>query len=188
MGKSIYLINPKPDTPSYYGAECIAGWGLPPTVSMADLALPSVAALAPPDFDIILCEERVQPVQYDLPVDYVAITGKAGQGRRMATLAEAFRKRGRTVLIGGPYASLEPDLFRSSCDVLVVGEIENIAPAFFADLASASWKPEYRGDKPDLSACRTPRWDLYPNEQCLSGMVLTSRGCPFECVFSGVIQ
>ena len=37
-----------------------------------------------------------------------------------------------------PSASLDPDLFRGKCDILVVGEIENIAADLFADLAAGS--------------------------------------------------
>lgn len=33
-----------------------------------------------------------------------------------------------------------------------------------------------------------PRWDLYPVERALMGIVQTSRGCPFECEFCDVIQ
>ena len=51
MGASLYLINPRGETPSYFGAEVYAHWGFPAVQGIADLAIPTVAALAPADFE-----------------------------------------------------------------------------------------------------------------------------------------
>ena len=92
------------------------------------------------------------------------------------------------VVIGGPYASLCPAVVRPYCDILVRGEVEDIAEELFSDLRGGGWKTEYVGSRPDLSHSPRPRWDLYPNDRALSGTVQTSRGCPFECEFCDVIQ
>ena len=47
MSRSLYLINPTSDFPSYFGAEVFAGRGYAPATMAADLALPTLAALAP---------------------------------------------------------------------------------------------------------------------------------------------
>ena len=99
------------------------------------------------------------------------------QWGRMKSIAAEFRRRGRTVVIGGPYASLSPDAVRPHCDVLVRGEIEDIAPQLFADLRSGSWQTEYIGTKVDLRISPLPRWDLYPNDRAVMGTIQTSRGC-----------
>ena len=70
----------------------------------------------------------------------------------------------------------------------VRGEIEDIAPQFFADLRSGSWQTEYVGTKVDLRISPLPRWDLYPNDRAVMGTIQTSRGCPFECEFCDVIE
>lgn len=188
MGKSLYLINPRGKTPSYFGADVYAEWGLPPIQGIADLAIPTVAAMAPADFDVTLCDEYISPIDFDTAADYVGITGKITQGTRMIEVADEFRRRGKIVIIGGPYASLSPEVMRGHCDVLVRGEIEEIGAEFFADLRESAWKEEYVGDRPDLAGSPVPRWDLYPNDQTLIGCVQTSRGCPFECEFCDVIQ
>ena len=188
MGTKLYLINPQSDQPSYYGAEVFAAHGLGPTISIADLAITTVAGLAPADFDVTLCDESVTPVDFDIDADYVGITGKISQVRRMTDIANRFRQRGRRVIIGGSYASLSPDVVRPLCDTLLRGELEGIAPEFFADLKNRKAKREYEAARPDLTACTLPRWDLYPNDSALVGTVQTSRGCPFECDFCDVIQ
>ena len=188
VSKTIYLINPLADFPSYFSAEVFEAWGVAPATSMADLAIATVAALASHHFEVRLCDENVSPIDFDAAVDFVGITGKVSQWGRMKTISEEFRRRGVTVVIGGPYASLSPNVVRPHCDILVRGEIEDIAPQLFSDLRSGNWQTEYVGTKVDLQASPMPRWDLYPNERAVMGTIQTSRGCPFECEFCDVIE
>lgn len=188
MSKSIYLVNPTADFPTYFGAEMVQGWGMRPATAFADLAIATVAAMVPDGFDVRLCDENVTPVDFDADPDFVAITGKISQWGRMRQIAAEFRRRGRTVLIGGPFASLSPEVVAEQCDVLVRGEIEEIAPDLFSDLLGGCWKNDYEGTRPTLDISPLPRWDLYPNERALLGTVQTSRGCPFECEFCDVIE
>lgn len=188
MAKAIYLINPACDFPTYFGAEVYAANGFRPVTLMADLAVVTLAAMAPSDFEVRLCDENISPVDFDCAPDWVGITGKITQWGHMRNIAREFRRRGKIVVIGGPYASLCPAVVRPYCDILVRGEVEDIAEELFSDLRGGGWKTEYVGSRPDLSHSPRPRWDLYPNERALSGTVQTSRGCPFECEFCDVIQ
>lgn len=188
MPKSLYLINPRPANPSYFGAEAYSRWGYQPAQAIADLATSTVAALAPSNWDVTICEEYVEPIDWDTDADFIGLTGKVIQGQRINEVADTFRARGKTVLIGGPHASLSPEAVRDHCDVLVIGELEGIAETFFSDLEHGTWKTEYVAEKPDLETSPLPRFDLYPNDRALSGCVQTSRGCPFECEFCDVIQ
>lgn len=188
MSKSIYIITPRSANPGYNNAEVFEHSGLAPSVFIAELAVTTIAAMVPEDFHVELCESNVVPINFDHPAEFIGITGKNAQFKNMIFIAQEFRKRGKTVIIGGPFASLNPDAVRPYCDILVEGEMEDIAEDFFNDLRDGTWKDYYKGTHPDLKNSPIPRWDLYPNEYASIGAVQTSRGCPFECEFCDAIQ
>jgi hypothetical protein len=86
VAKSIYLVNPLADFPSYFSAEVFAARGLTPTIAMADLAIATIAAMAPSDFTVRLCDETVSPIDFDTSADFVGITGKVSQWGRMKSI------------------------------------------------------------------------------------------------------
>jgi len=188
MDRSVYLINPRENGPSYHGLEVFEAWKIARLVSLADLSTTTVAALVPSNWNVAICDERIQPVNFHAAASVIGITGKSSQRDRMIELAGEFRRRGKLVMIGGPYASLNPDDMRPHADILVTGEMEEIGETIFSDIAADRWQTEYAGTRPDLSRSPMPRWDLYPRGVATTAQVQTSRGCPFECEFCDVIQ
>ena len=155
---------------------------------MSSVAVATVAALAPPSIEMVLVNEMLQPIDFDANVDVVGITANVSQARRALVIADLFRQRGKPVVMGGPHVSLVPQLFEGRCDSMVVGELEPIAGTFFSDMLHGRLKPRYDGPAADMTQSPAPRWDLYLHAKALSGVVQTSRGCPFKCTFCDVIQ
>ncbi|TDX33392.1 B12-binding domain-containing radical SAM protein [Rhodovulum visakhapatnamense] len=184
----IYLIAPAPDDASDTTAEIsMAGVKTPYTLSAA-AGIVSVAALLPQEARIRLCDEVVQEVDLEAEADLVGLSINVSQVARGLELAAAFRRRGIPVVMGGAHVSLAPELFRGKADAIVIGEFETAAPRFAADLKAGGLQPEYRCGQADMAETPLPRWDLYPNDRAISGVVQTSRGCPFDCTFCDVIQ
>ncbi|WP_395686314.1 radical SAM protein [Aestuariivirga sp.] len=188
IDKSLYLINPREPWPSYYGTEFLEAWDLGHATGIADLTTPTIAALAPSDWSISICDERVQTVDFDTPAAVVGLTGKVTQRTRIKELADEFRRRGKLVIIGGPYASLNSKDVRDHCDILILGEAEDIAIELFTSIHQGTWKHQYDGGKPDMRKSPIPNWMIYPTDLAMGAQVQTSRGCPFECEFCDVIQ
>jgi len=186
--KSLFLISPDSPVPLHFEAEVLRGNGMKPAAYTANLALPTIAALVPRDFEVSLCEERIQGVDYDHPAPHVWITCNSLQYARAREIASEFRARGKTVTIGGPFGTMVPEALRPFCDVLVRGEFEPIADGFFADLRAGELKPDYFGEAADMERSPMPRWDLYPNDRAFAAAVQTTRGCPYDCSFCEVIK
>jgi len=92
------------------------------------LSLAVVAAATPEGFETDLCDEGFGPVNLDDPADVVAITGMTAQAVRAYEVADAFRARGKTVVMGGFHASNMPDEALEHVDAVVVGEAEAVWP------------------------------------------------------------
>jgi radical SAM superfamily enzyme YgiQ (UPF0313 family) len=150
--------------------------------------MPTVAGLTPREHEVILCDENVEEVDADIDADIVGITGYVIHKERMLELIDAFRARGRFVVVGGPYASLCPEELRGRGDVLFVDEAEETWPQFLRDYASGTWQEEYRpAEKPDLTTSPMPRFDLLPVDRYHALTIQFARGCPFSCEFCDII-
>jgi hypothetical protein len=184
----LYLIAPQSNAHTEYAPLVSASDAQVAVTRVASAAIATVAALAPPDFQISLCDEAFEAVDFNTGADVVGITANVSQAQRALEIAEVFRKKGKTVIMGGPHVSLAPHLFADRGYCVVVGEFEPISDRVFADMRAGRLAPRYDGDKADLAHSPAPRWDLYKNDRAISGVVQTSRGCPFECHFCDVIQ
>ncbi|NLP03069.1 MAG: B12-binding domain-containing radical SAM protein [Fibrobacter sp.] len=187
MISSLYLIRPRPDFPNPYSMEFFEELGYKPVVQSFDLSITTVAAMVPDSMKVTLCDESLEPVDFETDADLIGITAIGTQFKRMLWIADEFRKRNKLVMIGGPFASLNPDLVRDHCDILVKGEIELIYQKLFSDLHQGKWEREYCGERPETIVNPIPRLDGYKNDRALGGNIQTSRSCPFECEFCDVI-
>jgi radical SAM superfamily enzyme YgiQ (UPF0313 family) len=152
-----------------------------------NLALPTVAALTPPGHQVSLCDENVEPLDFDAPVDLVGLTGYIVHRPRILEIAAEFRRRGRLVVIGGPYASLCPEELVSHADTVFVGEAEAAWPRMVEELAAGRRPRVVRAEPaPDLRLAPCPRFDLLRVERYRAMTVQFSRGCPYQCEFCDV--
>src|SRR5688572_28394402 len=182
----IYLIAPR-NPESFWTFDRILP-SLGKRCVFPNLALPTVAGLTPPPHEVVLCDENVEPVDFDTDADVVGITGFVIHQARMFELIEAFRRRGKLVAVGGPFATLCPEALEGKVDVLFVGEAEYTWPQFVRDYEAGRWQPVYRQDeKPSLLDSPRPRFDLLKTERYRSLAIQFGRGCPYSCEFCDII-
>jgi radical SAM superfamily enzyme YgiQ (UPF0313 family) len=155
----------------------------------APLGLMTVAALTPPEIAVELIDENCYPLRYDTDADVVAIGCWNVQYRRAREIAAEFRKRGKLVVVGGPYPSLCPERFEDGAfDVVFNGEVEITWPQFCRDLLAGKAQPLYRQiGNVDILLSPVPRYDLIKPEDYLYYFAQTTRGCPFACEFCDII-
>jgi radical SAM superfamily enzyme YgiQ (UPF0313 family) len=155
----IYLVTPKNPASFWTYDEILPA--LDSRCIFPNLSMPTVAGLTPPEHDVMLCDENVAEIDFDVEADIVGVTGYIIHKPRMLEIIAEFRRRGRFVVVGGPFASLCPEELRGHCDVLFVDESEETWPRFLRDFEMSAWKTEYRPDeKPDMTLSPTPRFDL----------------------------
>src|SRR5882724_5360488 len=101
----IVLISPKGPLYRYRGGI----WKK--SLRYQPLTLTTLAALVPPELSagLELFDEGISDVPLDLDADLVGLTVITGTARRAYELADRFRERGLTVVLGGPHVTLIPD-------------------------------------------------------------------------------
>jgi radical SAM superfamily enzyme YgiQ (UPF0313 family) len=153
-----------------------------------NLSLPTVAGLTPSEHEIVLCDENVEPIDFDTDADIIGLTGYVIHKKRILELAAEFRRRGKFVVAGGPFASLCPEELRGHVDVVFVDEAEYTWPQFLKDYAAGQWKPEYlQPDKPSMHDSPLPRFDLLKIDRYRTMTIQFARGCPYNCEFCDII-
>jgi radical SAM superfamily enzyme YgiQ (UPF0313 family) len=182
----IYLVAPK-NPESFWTFDRILP-SLGKRCVFPNLSLPTVAGITPPGHDVVLCDENVEPIDFDVDADVVGLTGYAIHAPRILEIAAEFRRRGKFVVAGGPFASLCPEELRGHVDVLFVDEAEYTWPRFLADFAAGRWEAEYRqDDKPSMHDSPLPRFDLLKVDRYRTMTIQFARGCPFNCEFCDII-
>ncbi len=182
----IYLIAPK-NPESFWTFDRILQ-SLKKKCVFPNLSLPTVAGLTPPPHEVVLCDENVDEVDFDTDADIVGITGYVIHKKRIFELADEFRRRGKFVVAGGPFASLCPEELRGKVDVLFVDEAEYTWPQFLRDYEEGGWQPEYhQAEKPSMHDSPLPRFDLLRVDSYRTMTIQFARGCPFNCEFCDII-
>ncbi len=107
--------------------------------------MPALKALAPEGWKVDLVDELIADVDLDHPADVVAIGAMGPQIARAYDLADAFRARGKKVVLGGPWVSLAPhEASLAHADAIVVGEAETLFARCLQDLAAGRGGGVYR--------------------------------------------
>ena len=151
--------------------------------------LPLLAALAPPGHTITMIEEAHAPDDINQDVDLVGITVLTELASRAYRIADAYRRKGVKVVMGGIHPTVLPDEALEHADAVVVGEAEGVWPRLVSDAASGQMQKIYRaGTLTDLQGLPKPRRDLLPGTRYQGYTripigVETSRGCPYDCEF-----
>ena len=146
----------------------------------------AVAALIPPDqYEVILTDENIEPIDFDLKADLVGISAMTSYVKRGYQIADAFRSRGIPVLMGGVHPSFMPTEALEHADAVVVGEAELVMPKVLEDLKRGTLKGIYKADRlHSMTNMPLPRYDLLKAHRYVNKTYIqTSRGCHHACAF-----
>jgi radical SAM superfamily enzyme YgiQ (UPF0313 family) len=154
----------------------------------ARLTLTMLAALTPPDVEVKITDENVEPIDFEEDVDLVGVTGMVMHAPRAYQIAQKFRQRGIPVVMGGPHASSLPHEAKEHVDAVVIGEAEDVWEGVIEDFKNGCLKPFYKADAfCSMERLPFPRLDLLRKDAYMTiNCAQTTRGCPHQCDFCHV--
>jgi len=136
--------------------------------SMEPLQLAIIAGLVDDGDDVVMYDDRIEPIPFDEQTDLVLITVESFSARRAYQISKEFRQREIPVILGGMHVSLLPDEAMVYADAIVVGDVEPVWTELISD-------------------ARNKSRDIFKDKKYLPvSLVQFSRGCKFNCSFCSV--
>lgn len=156
------------------------------------LPLTIVAALTPPEHDVRIVDENVEPLDFELEVDLVGVTFMTALAPRAYEIAREFRQRGTVVIGGGYHPTLCSEEALRHFDAIVIGDAEGSWPRAIRDFEEGRLLKTY--SCPPCSE-KAPMHTPMPRRDLLTGTarhyvtihaVQTGRGCRHGCRYCSV--
>ncbi len=176
----IHLINPKTDSlttrPLYFNRALYS--------PLAGLL--AVAACIPRDqYEVVLTDENIEPVDFDMKADLVGISAMTSYVNRGYEIADQFQARGVPVIMGGVHPSFMPQEALHHSDAVVIGEAELVMGKVLDDLKRGCLRGLYKAHAlHPMTGLNMPRYDLLKKNRYVNRtFVQTSRGCHQGCTF-----
>lgn len=154
---------------------------------MEPLQLGVLAALTPPEVEVVLHDDRMETIPYDEPTDLVAITVETYTARRAYETSAEFRQRGIPVIMGGMQPTLIPDEVMPHADSIYIGDAEFEWRQVIEDFQRGRLRPVYQAPVGTPQPGKLTRRDIFKGKGYLPITLLQfSRGCRFACNFCAV--
>jgi len=153
-------------------------------ILIPQLALFILQGLTPEHHEVKILEEEYTDLDLNEECDVVGISCMTSNAYRGYRIADAFREKGKVVVIGGVHPSLLPDEALAHADSVVIGEAEGVWERILEDIESNKLQRVYQEANPDLDRYIPKDFSSLPKKRAFSLIPLqTTRGCPYDCDF-----
>lgn len=153
----------------------------------APLTLTTLAALVPEDADaeVVIYDETAGKIPLDIDAELIGITCITGTAPRCYAYADYFRKKGKTVFMGGVHPSMLPEEAAQHADVIFTGFSEQTFPEFIHDYLKGGYRKFYNQNSDFTIAGKPlPRRELLNKKRYITTMTVEAiRGCCHTCTF-----
>jgi radical SAM superfamily enzyme YgiQ (UPF0313 family) len=151
------------------------------------LGLATLAGYLRDDDEVRILDEHVERigalVEDDAP-DLVVIQAYITSARRSYELADAYRRKGSFVAMGGLHVTSLPDEAALHADAIFEGPGEDTWPRFLEDFRRGEPAKRYASRERTLAGLPPIRRDLIKRHRYLvPNSIVVSRGCPHHCDF-----
>ncbi|RLF59631.1 MAG: B12-binding domain-containing radical SAM protein [Thermoplasmata archaeon] len=145
------------------------------------LSLEMLSAVTPPQHEVTILNTTYKNIDFSGDYDLVGIHCFTCTAPLAYKVADEFRKRGITVVLGGYHPSALPEEAKQHADAVVIGEAEEIWPRLLKDFEKGRLKPFYRQKKP-VDPAHIPS-QKFSSSKDFHPAVQATRGCPYQCEF-----
>ncbi|MBN2612479.1 MAG: B12-binding domain-containing radical SAM protein [Bacteroidales bacterium] len=151
---------------------------------MPQLAMFILEGLTPAGHTVKVVEEEAETLNYDEPCDLVGISCMTANAPRSYEIAREFKKRGKTVILGGVHPTILPDEAIQHADSVVIGEAEGVWEQLLHDFEFGILQKRYHNPQPDLSQYVPKNFKRLAQKRLFDIIpIMTTRGCPYNCEF-----
>jgi radical SAM superfamily enzyme YgiQ (UPF0313 family) len=170
----ILLISPAVDT----SKRTVKG------LMMPQLALYILEGLTPKEHEVKVVEEEAEVLNLEEECDLVGISCMTATAPRAYELAEQFKAKGKTVVLGGVHPTILPDEALQHANCVVIGEAEGVWETLLHDFQQGYLKQKYHNPEPDLEKYIPKNFSRIIKKRLFRLVpIMTTRGCPYDCDF-----
>jgi radical SAM superfamily enzyme YgiQ (UPF0313 family) len=155
--------------------------------ALEPLVFAVLASMTPPEHELVLFDERIEPIDLQHETDLVAMTVETFTAKRAYEIAYHFRKRNIPVVMGGYHPTLFPEEARNYSDAIVVGDAEGQWTQVLLDIENQALKPLYnKTSLPEIDR-RIPDRDIFKDKRYNKLLpVEYGRGCRYACDYCSI--
>lgn len=178
FGSELYLINPSGGGALWFLASFFLR-NHPPWFVV-------LAALTPERYHIRKFNRIFWHQRYFASGKLIAISCYSTNSVEAYKIAKEFKKRGSTVIMGGPHVMFVPDEALEFCDSVVVGEAEGVWPQVIMDYENQCLKKKYFPRDDETAFQKVHQFLLNSPPEIIKDFLETTRGCKFHCYFCAI--
>jgi len=174
----ILFVQPNyPPTTGFIEHVALRLWTTP------SITLQQLATITPNHHSVELLNEAFQKPDFSHNYDLVAISCCTPTAPRAYSIADEFRQRGSTIVLGGYHPSALPQEAKQHADSVVIGEAENVWPTVLHDVENKTLQPFYHSTIPADISHLPPLKQGIGEKALWTNRIEATRGCPLRCEF-----
>ena len=152
------------------------------------LVFPLLSTYVPKHWDVEVVIEVIDSIDFDSDADIIGIGAMGHAVFRGFDIAQEFKKRNKTVFMGGYMASLITEIVLENADSVIVGDAEISLPKLLDDFEkTGNIKKIYDNPLENLNNLPVPNYKVL-TEKKIGDMlpVQAGRGCNHSCSFCSI--
>jgi len=155
--------------------------------ALEPLVFAVLKTLTPDHVDVVLFDDRIEPIPMNHPTDLVAMTVDTYSAKRAYQIAAAYRRRGIPVVMGGHHPTLLQQEVARHADTVVIGDADGLWEQILHDAETRRLKPVYhQNEMGSMARLRYDRSIYEDKKYSFVSPVQCGRGCRYACDFCSV--